>query len=467
MSDDRKVPKTKYIIDEESIDKESLDHKEEKKKLSQEEIEERIKKSQELKKRRKEKAIQAKDHKEYLKVQVKRKIFKILKKGKVVSKRSLNHLLINAGINDYFYRFNLIQNQIQAEIPNIGPILKELRFSRKIWFSVEDGQHTYYLKKNQKKIKDKKHKIDFDWKRHSIPDGKNEIYVAFKIPGSNTSSQHLLASCFPSARISEFKITVDKKYETSRKFSIFANKLDGYFEEDKLILRCKTSETETDKTLYTMVQIGRKIVIELLHHNFRYSEMMKINNLNNTIFIPVVPVFRAVEKQAFYETKFTNVLRIIYDFPNEFKSKLVYGKYSLLSKEMKDELFDFKEFYGFIEQSFEYQVKSFLTNAIMKDWIINPTKALNYMKEDEDLRKLIKEYAQDIETDRIIQERLEETMEKGEFMKELTTNLLLTLLGLSILAVWPPFQYAIIGFFVVINVYFFISWRKKKKRTVF
>jgi hypothetical protein len=54
----------------------------------------------------------------------------------------------------------------------------------------------------------------------------------------------------------------------------------------------------------------------------------------------------------------------------------------------------------------------------MQDWIINPTKALNYM--DEELAKSIKEYLQDIDTDRIIQEKIEESMEKSEFFKDIT-----------------------------------------------
>ena len=97
----------------------------------------------------------------------------------------------------------------------------------------------------------------------------------------------------------------------------------------------------------------------------------------------------------------------------------------------------------------------------MEDWIINPTKALNYLKEDGELKNLIEEYLQDIDTDRIIQEKLELSMEKSEFIKDMTTNLLLTLLGLSMITDWLPFQIIIIVFFVLINLYYLISKSKK------
>ena len=100
----------------------------------------------------------------------------------------------------------------------------------------------------------------------------------------------------------------------------------------------------------------------------------------------------------------------------------------------------------------------------MEDWIINPTKALNYLKEDEELKNLIKEYLQDIDTDRIIQEKLELSMEKSEFIKDMTTNLLLTLLGLSMITDWLPFQIIIIVFFVLINLYYLMSKSKKAKK---
>ena len=100
----------------------------------------------------------------------------------------------------------------------------------------------------------------------------------------------------------------------------------------------------------------------------------------------------------------------------------------------------------------------------MEDWIINPTKALNYLKDDEELKNLIEEYLQDIDTDRIIQEKLEQSMEKSEFIKDMTTNLLLTLLGLSMITDWLPFQIIIIVSFVLINLYYLLSKSKKAKK---
>ena len=86
------------------------------------------------------------------------------------------------------------------------------------------------------------------------------------------------------------------------------------------------------------------------------------------------------------------------------------------------------------------------------------------MEEDDELKNLIEEYLTEIDTDRIIREKLDVSMEKSEFIKDITTNLLLTLLGLSILTDYPPFQWTIIGFFVVINAYYlYIKSRKKKK----
>jgi hypothetical protein len=100
----------------------------------------------------------------------------------------------------------------------------------------------------------------------------------------------------------------------------------------------------------------------------------------------------------------------------------------------------------------------------MEDWIINPTKALNYLKEDKELKNLIEEYLQDIDTDRIIQEKLEKSMEKSEFVKDITTNLLLTLLGLSMITDSFPFQIVLIVFFVLVNLYYFFIKSKRAKR---
>ena len=85
------------------------------------------------------------------------------------------------------------------------------------------------------------------------------------------------------------------------------------------------------------------------------------------------------------------------------------------------------------------------------------------MEEYDDLRKLVEEYKQNINTDRIIQERLEESLEKGEFFKEITSNLLLTLLGISLLTSWPPLQWVVVGILIGINVYYFVKRRKRFK----
>jgi hypothetical protein len=132
----------------------------------------------------------------------------------------------------------------------------------------------------------------------------------------------------------------------------------------------------------------------------------------------------------------------------------------------KGKEFDLKDYDGFIKDAHGYLTKSFLNRSILEDWVINPTKALNYMEEDEDLRKLIEEYQQDIQTDRIIQERFEETLERGEFFKEITSNLLLTFLGISLLTDFPPIQWTIVGVLIAINVFYFYKRRKTiKKRT--
>ena len=80
------------------------------------------------------------------------------------------------------------------------------------------------------------------------------------------------------------------------------------------------------------------------------------------------------------------------------------------------------------------------------------------------MKNLIEDYLQDIDTDRIVQEKLEQSMEKSEFIKDMTTNLLLTLLGLSMITDWLPFQIIIIVFFILINLYYLISKSKKTKK---
>ncbi|MFX1258630.1 MAG: hypothetical protein ACFFAN_12275 [Promethearchaeota archaeon] len=428
-----KVPKNKYLVEEE---------------IEEEEIEE-----EEIKEEKEE-------------IVLERKILKILRKGKVDSKQTLTNLLINSGFKNFTYKINLISNELNAEIPNIGKILKSLRFKRKIKFSIINGSHVYFMDNNQKMIKSKRAQITFDWKTYNIPEGLNEINLIFKIPGSRKESRHFLSSCLPFSDFSGFKLIVDKKFEKTHSFIIFPDKLNGYFDDDKLILICKTSNYNTVKTLYTIIQIGRTILQELIKLNFRYSEVLKIIYPKSSDFFPVTPIFRVKERNAFYETKYSNALRIFYDFPVKFEGKTIFGKFSLIYNDSKSDTFELIDYYDFITKSFKFQTKSFLSLSILNDWVINPTKALNYIEQDDDLKKLIDEYIQDIDTERIIQERLEETLEKGEFIKEITTNLLLTLLGVSLLSNWPPIQWIVVGLLVIINVFYFYKRRKKfRKKT--
>jgi hypothetical protein len=393
-------------------------------------------------------------------------ILRILSKNRVDSKLTLTNLLLASGIKDYELRLNLSSNEIFAEIPNIGKTLKRLRFEKKIKFSIINGAHAYFIDEKKKMISRKGSEVKFDWKNYNIPNGNDEMYLVFKIPGSNTNTHHFLMSCFPSAEISGFKIIVDKKFEKTLSFYADKKEITGYFDEDKLILKCKTSNENIDRTIYTIVQFGRGILTELIKLNFRYSEILQIFFPIKSDFYPVVPIFRSKKQGVFYKTKYSNALRVFYDFPKDFKGKLFYGKHSLIINGDKEENFDLKSHYEFISEAIEFQTKAFISLSILNDWIINPTKSMNYMEEDDDLSKLVEEYKQDIDTDRIIKERLEESLEKGEFFKEITSNLLLTLLGVSLLADWPPLQWAVVGILITINVYYFYKRRKKfKKRT--
>ncbi|MFX0012407.1 MAG: hypothetical protein ACFE9R_18990, partial [Candidatus Hermodarchaeota archaeon] len=431
-----KTPKSKFMIYDESVEEELITEEEKTEGLSEEEIERRKREIEELKEKKKlESELENKRREEHRDV-LQQKILTILKKGKVNSKYDLTNLLLNAGIKEYTFRINLIQNAINPEIPLIGNVLKKLRFSEKVHFTIDEGAHVYYTDYDKKKLKAKEFKLGFNWKKYSIPKGNNEIYVIFKVPGSNINPHHLLSSLYPYADFDGFKVKVDKKYESTSSFNVFDDDMDGFFDEDKLILKCQTNDKDTNKTLYRVIQIGRKLIEELVKLNLRKSEVLTIINKNDIMFIPIVPVFRAKEKGAFYETKFTNALRILYDFPQKFEGKLIYGKISLISNELKDDVFNIKSFYDFFNATFDFQTKSFITNAILEDWIINPTKALNYLKEDDELKNLIDEYLHDIDTDRIIQEKLEQSMEKSEFVRDVTTNLLLTLLGLSMITDW-------------------------------
>ncbi len=460
-----KVPKYDFIIEKDDYEEEEESEEEESKKPSDEEIQERIKLSQEEKRKRKEKKLQEEISKKNIKIEIKDKVLTILKRGKVISKESLTNLLIKAGITQYNYRINLISNQIKAEIPHIGAALKELRFDKKLNFSMIDGNHVYFTKDWKKTVKSKALKLEFDWRAHKIPEGRNKLYMVFKIPGSNTESRHMLSSCYPDAKFGGFKLNIDRKFQKTNSFKIINEGVTGVFDNDKLILSCSTTSENIDRSVYKLIQIGRRIVEELIKLNRRYSEILKINNLNNTLFIPVVPIFREMDRGSFYDTKYNNALRIIFDFPEKFEKKDIFGKYSIISKELKNEEFDPKNYYDFIENTFIFQTKAFISNAILNDWIINPAKALNYAKEDDEIRKLIGEYTQDIETDRIIQERLEESLKKSELLKDMTTNLLLTLLGISFLVNTPLFQIGVIIVFIAINViYLYLRTRKAKKK---
>jgi hypothetical protein len=458
--------KNKYRIYDESIEEEIATEEEKSEGgLSKEDIERRKQESQELKEKKKlEGELKKKAENEH-RLNLETKILALLKKGKVNSKYDLTNLLLKAGITNYSYRINLIENKIAPEIPLIGNVLKTLRFKEKINFSVNKGAHVFYTDFNKKTLRAKEFKMKFDWKKHTIPKGNNEIYVIFKIPGKEyLSIHHLLSSCYPYADFEGFKVRVDKKYESTSAFHIIDDDMDGYFDEDKLILKCNTKEKYTTRSLFRILQIGRKLIQELIQLNQRQSEVLTIINKNNTVFIPAVPIFRAVDRGAFYDTKFTNILRIVFDFPQKFESKLIRGKFSLLSTEIHDEEFDITSFYKFADKTFEFQTKAFISNAIISDWIINPTKAKNYMKEDNELNSLIDEYLQDIDTDRIIQEKIESSLQKGEFVRDITTNLLLTLVGLTIVAQWDIMIWIILGAFFVINFYYFyVRLRRRKK----
>ena len=228
-----------------------------------------------------------------------KRILKILSKGKVDSKLTLTNLLVNSGIKDYELKVHLISNQIFAEIPKIGNKLKKLRFEKRINFSILEGSHVYFTDENKKMISSKKAQIEFDWKSYTIHDGTEDLYLVFKIPGSGISTYHFLMSCYPSADFSGFKIYVDKKFEKTQSFSIYKDKLEGIFDEDKLILHCKTSNKEIDKTLYKIIQIGRKILHELIKINFRYSEILRIFFLRVQIFFQLCQFLGLVNKEYF------------------------------------------------------------------------------------------------------------------------------------------------------------------------
>ncbi|MBD3351133.1 MAG: hypothetical protein GF364_06580 [Candidatus Lokiarchaeota archaeon] len=437
--------KKKYAIDEESEDQ-NIEN------LKEIEEEEEEKTPKELIKERREK--------------LKAKVLEILSKGKVSSKADLVQLLYDNDVSNHEFRYKILTNNLVPHYPQLGGVLKNLRFKRKLEFSIENGSHCYYIDK-QKILKVKKGDFKFNWQDYQIPVGENEIYLVMKIPCPDLDPQHFLASCLPYANFEGFQLAPDKKYEKTKQFTIFEDKLTGFFKDGKLYLKCNTADEDVSKTLYTLVQIGREIIEELLKLSFRYSEVLKIMNQDNLMFLPIVPIFRARVKKSFYVTKFNNVFRNFYDFPQEFKSKDVYGKMAILSKEIHDEKFEIDKYDEFIKESIQYQTKSFISNAIIRDWIINPNKTLNYMEADEELENLITEYLQDIDTDRIVQERKEDSLQASEFIKEIISNIMLTLLSLSLLADNAILQWIIVGVLVAINVFYIYMRKKKKNETIF
>jgi len=460
MSEDKSL-KDKFIINTEDLDIEDGETKSEE---GEQELSPEIRAKIEQSQKGKEERLKIKQaesaEKQKRQEHLTNEVLGILKKGKVESKRVLTDLLVARGIKEWDFRFNFVENQIQPEIDELGGVLKKLRFQGKIHFSLENGSHVFYID-SKKVIKPNQTISDFDYKKFRIPDGINEVFIVFKMPVKGVSPQHLLASCFPSADFDGFKFTPVKKYETDPSFTIFQDKLDGYFDDDKLILCSKTTETDIDRTIFTMVQIGRKIIIENLKLNWKFSEILKINNKEP--FLPFVPILRAKEKGVFFHTKFHNTFKFFYDFVEKIEKKVIYARNSIIINQMSDDEFKLSDYYEFCKKSFDNQTKAFISLAIRKDWIINPTKALSYISnpDDKELSILVKEYIQDINTDKIIQDRLEEQMEKNEFFKEITSNLLMTLLGLSFLSDNEVFRWIVLGAFVVINVYFFYKRRNK------
>ncbi|MFX0102464.1 MAG: hypothetical protein ACFFCS_23055 [Candidatus Hodarchaeota archaeon] len=397
---------------------------------------------------------------------LKEKITNILKKGKVVSRRCLSYLLIKAGIKKYHLRFLPEQNILYGEVPELGGVLKKMRFGNKVKFSIENGSHVYYTENTKKTYKVKFHEVDLEWEEYEIPKGENEIYLFTKIPTPDLNYEHFLASCDPPATFEGFKLVVTKDYKESLSFKIQkkGGSLSGHFEDDKIVLKCMTSDKDPDKSVYAMVQVARRIVKELLMMNFRYSEILKITNRDNLMFLPMVPIFWAKDDKAFFKTQYNSILQFWKYNYGQKEGKTYIGENSILSLEKDEEKFNIKDFYPFIEENFKIQVKELISVAIRQDWIINPAKASSYMGPDDELLNLIKAYKEDINVDKIINRRLADKMEKNVFIKETLSNLLLTMLGLSFLTQDnPTLQITIVAFLVAINLIYFYIYRKKQK----
>ena len=94
-----KIPKSKYVLDDESIDEELIDEEE----LIEEPETLTYKELREKKKVLKEEQEEAKN---VLKEEIRKSVLKFLGRGKVMSKRDLTHLLINDGFEEYYFKID-------------------------------------------------------------------------------------------------------------------------------------------------------------------------------------------------------------------------------------------------------------------------------------------------------------------------------------------------------------------------
>ncbi|MBY9007908.1 MAG: hypothetical protein KGD63_14295 [Candidatus Lokiarchaeota archaeon] len=66
-----------------------------------------------------------------------------------------------------------------------------------------------------------------------------------------------------------------------------------------------------------------------------------------------------------------------------------------------------------------------------------------------------------------IDDKLESSMEQSEFIRDMTSNLLLTMSGISVIADKLPFQITVIIILILINIVFLFFRLRKKKSTDF
>ena len=161
----KKIEKEQYILDDESIDDSLVDLDVESEEEEEVEYDEKQKSKEEIDKIRLERRIrktELEDAREAYKDDLEKAILKILRKRTVISKLNLIHLLIKAGIKNYDYKFNLFEDDLQFDIPQIGAVLKKLRFEKKIDFSMYEGSHVFFTYFKNKKSKVRKPKSDFD-----------------------------------------------------------------------------------------------------------------------------------------------------------------------------------------------------------------------------------------------------------------------------------------------------------------